>query len=254
VEFQGIKVGSVLDFRLEYDDQKTEFRIPVLIEIEPERIIERRPANAVQDSPYDTLDTLIAQGLRARLQTGSLLTGQLYVELSMQPDTPIALHGGDTQYPELPTIASASFESITRSVEEFVAKLDGLDLEQIGSELLTALQGANQLINAPEVQASVKDLRASLASFRSILAKVDDSNLDQAINAGHGALENLNRTLELANTLLTPDSPLHYNLIQLTGELEETARSIRSLVDLLQREPQSFIFGKDTGGEDDASQ
>ena len=83
---------------------------------------------------------------------------------------------------------------------------------------------------------------------------MDESSLDQAINAGHGALGKMNETLELANRGLTPSSPLHYNLIQLTGELVETARSIRSLVDMLQRDPQSFIFGKDTAGEEDASE
>ena len=41
VEFKGIKVGSVLDVRLEFDKGSTSFRIPVLIEIEPQRIIER---------------------------------------------------------------------------------------------------------------------------------------------------------------------------------------------------------------------
>ena len=41
VEFKGIKIGSVLDLRLEFNREETSFRIPVLIEVEPERIIER---------------------------------------------------------------------------------------------------------------------------------------------------------------------------------------------------------------------
>ena len=46
VEFKGIKVGQVTDIRLEFDQQDTSFRIPVLIEIEPERIIARGESGA----------------------------------------------------------------------------------------------------------------------------------------------------------------------------------------------------------------
>ncbi len=81
VEFKGIKVGSVLDVRLEFDNEDTTFRIPVLIEIELQRIIER--GNEESRSTYETLNRLVERGLRARLQTGSLLTSQLYVELDM---------------------------------------------------------------------------------------------------------------------------------------------------------------------------
>jgi hypothetical protein len=35
----------------------------------------------------------------------------------------------------------------------------------------------------------------------------------------------------------------------LTEELAETARSIRTLVDLLERNPNAIIFGKDSPGE-----
>jgi len=47
VEFKGIKVGSVVDVRLEFDSSDFSFRTPVLIEIEPERIVERG-----EESPY----------------------------------------------------------------------------------------------------------------------------------------------------------------------------------------------------------
>ena len=38
MEFRGIKIGQVLDMKLEADPQTMEVRIPVLIEIEPDRI------------------------------------------------------------------------------------------------------------------------------------------------------------------------------------------------------------------------
>jgi paraquat-inducible protein B len=53
----------------------------------------------------------------------------------------------------------------------------------------------------------------------------------------------------MVNDLVKPDSPLQYRLLELGEELTETARSIRTLVDLLERNPNSLIFGKGSPGE-----
>ena len=248
VEFKGIKVGSVLDIRLEYDESENIFRIPVLVEIESERIIQTRDVN--DETAYTALKALVDQGMRARLQTGSLLTGQLYVELGMFPDTPVRFAAQNSEFPELPTIPSANLESITQSAQRFLAKLDSVRIDAIGDELLATLRGANKLVNSEQLEASVTDLRGSLMSLRSILSKLDESNLDQAVKAAHAALEKFNTTLELGNRLLDPNSPLHYNLIQAISEIEETARAVRTLVETLERQPQAVIFGKEDKGDD----
>ncbi|HIF50598.1 MAG TPA: MCE family protein [Thiotrichaceae bacterium] len=257
VEFKGIKVGSVLDVRLEFDKEDTTFRIPVLIEIELQRIIERGSEDT--SSSYRTLDTLVERGLRARLKTGSLLTSQLYVELDMHPDTPISLSGEETQFPELPTLGTANFGAITKSVEDLLAKFNAIDIDEVTTVLLDTIKNANstlitadktignanKLITLPGIPTAVEDLQISLNKFKTIMQKVDESNIQEAINAGHLALESLIVTLGRTNKILEPNSPAQYNLIKLTGELEETARSIRSLVETLERNPQSLIFGKD---------
>jgi paraquat-inducible protein B len=250
VEFKGIKVGSVLDVRLEFDNEDTTFRIPVLIEIELQRIIER--GNEAGSSSYETLDKLVERGLRARLQTGSLLTSQLYVELDMHPDTPINISGEETMFPELPTLGTANFGAITASAENLLAKLNAIDLDEVTSVILetvrsadNTIDNANALLTIPGIPQAVEDMQVSLSNFRSIMQKVDASNLQEAINAGHTALENLTLTLGKTNNILEPNSPAQYNLIKLTGELEETARSIRSLVETLERNPQALIFGKE---------
>ena len=75
------------------------------------------------------------------------------------------------------------------------------------------------------------------------------ANLEMAIGSGHQALEKTQDTLDLVNDLLSPESPLQYRFIELAEELAETARSIRILVDLLERDPNSIIFDKDSSGE-----
>jgi paraquat-inducible protein B len=149
----------------------------------------------------------------------------------------------------MPTVSSAGIESITNSLEAFVSRLDTINLEDIGRELLGTLEGTNKLFNSPAVEASLESLEASMTSFRNILASVEAANLDETIAAGRDVLEKLDDTLELTNSMLEPDSPMQYNVIQLTGELEETARSIRGLVEILERNPQSLLFGRGSEGE-----
>jgi paraquat-inducible protein B len=60
VEFKGIKVGTVLDVKLEYDDSKSAFRIPVVIELEPERIATR--GDKMKRAPRESFQNLVKKG------------------------------------------------------------------------------------------------------------------------------------------------------------------------------------------------
>lgn len=244
VEFKGIKIGTVTRISLEFDSKKTTFRIPVSVEIEPERIVQTNN-NGV--SSYATFQTLVQHGLRARLQTGSLLTGQLFVELGMFPDTPIHLSDTQSKVPELPTIP-AGLTVITDSAQEFLAKLNRIKVDEIGDQLLASLKGANKILNAPEIHTAVGEMGTAMQSLKSVLSKVDQSDIKGTIAAAKNALAKVDQTLVLTNRILKPNAPLQYNLIEMISELQETARSIRTLVEMLQRQPQALIFGKDNKG------
>ena len=252
VEFKGIKVGSVIDLRLEYDERKSGFRIPVVVEIEPERIVER--GERMKKAPREAFQALVKRGLRARLQTGNLLTGQLFVDLDMQPKTPIRLAAAGRGEAELPTVPG-KFEQMTVSASGILDKLEKIDFVSIGTELQGTLKGTNAFANAPNLEASLADLAASLASVRSLVKKVDaraepiTANLEQTLTAAREALERANATMAMVDRILVPDSPLQGNAIRLTQELTETAKSVKSLVEMLERDPQSLIFGKKSRDE-----
>ncbi|MEM9304022.1 MAG: MlaD family protein [Pseudomonadota bacterium] len=242
VEFKGIRVGAVEEINLAFNPEDTTFSIPVVIELEPDRITGRNVDTPL--SPDEILGTLIDRGLRARLQTGSLLTGALFVELNMYPDAPLVYRAMDPPYPELPTIAG-SFEAMTETIERFISQLDSVDLEALGTNLNGVLEGANALVNMPEGSTVVTDLQGAIRSLRLVLEDLDEGNIGQTITVANDALSELEQTLTLTGQLLSPSSPIPYNVTQLTAELEETARSIRALVELLQRQPNSLIFGRE---------
>ncbi|MGK0339127.1 MAG: paraquat-inducible protein B [Candidatus Azotimanducaceae bacterium] len=242
LEFRGIRIGSVLDVKLEFNPDDTSFRIPVLVEIEPERIVDR---TADADTPAgNMLQTLVDRGLRARLSTGSLLTGQLYVELNMYPGTEEIYYGdNNTAHPELPTIPGA-FAAMTESVQNFISKLETVDVEEMGNDILGILAGTNELLNKAETEQTVTDLQGSMRALKNILRNVESADLEQTITSANKVLSNVDNTLTMIDGVLTPNSPLQYNIIQVTSELEETARALRSLVQMLEQQPQAIIFGR----------
>jgi paraquat-inducible protein B len=141
----------------------------------------------------------------------------------------------------------ASATKTMKSVDETINNADQTlsnANKAIGSAIST-INNANTLITSPGISEAIEDIRISLKNFKSIMLKVDNSNIQEAINAGHLALDNLSKTLDKTSKVMDPNSPIQYNLIELTREFEETARAIRSLVETLERNPQELIFGKD---------
>jgi paraquat-inducible protein B len=125
VEFRGIPIGQVLDINMEYDSEKKAFLIPVLIDIEQERI---KVVGEMNQADYKMRnDYLVAQGMRAQLKTGSLITGQLYVELDFHPDAEPAQINWQGRYPQMPTVPT-SMDEITTSLTQLLKKLEKLPI------------------------------------------------------------------------------------------------------------------------------
>ena len=128
--------------------------------------------------------------------------------------------------------------------------MNKLDFGKINAELVGTLEGANRVTNGPEIRASLRELELALSTFRSMAQNLDRrvepiaDNLDKTLTAGRTALRKAQGTLRLVDDVLKSDSPLQSSYIELADELTETARSIKTLVDMLARNPEAFIFGK----------
>jgi paraquat-inducible protein B len=139
VEFRGIPIGEVSDVRLEFDAETDQFRIPVLVAIEPERM--GNVAGSDRSTRRDALDRLVKRGLRAQLQSGNLLTGQLLVQLDMHEGASPAEIVWSEPYPEFPTVPTP-LEEITSSVTRLARRLEKVPLDQIASSVERTLDTA----------------------------------------------------------------------------------------------------------------
>jgi paraquat-inducible protein B len=147
VEFRGIQVGTVSDVRIEWDAATKRFRIPVLLQVEPERIGQLGSPDL--ETRRAALDALVAAGLRAQLQSGSLLTGELLVALDMHPDAPPARIAWNGPYPEFPSIP-APLDQIESSIAVLTKKLEKMPLDEIGASLRTSLDALHGTLESAD--------------------------------------------------------------------------------------------------------
>ncbi|MBW2281513.1 MAG: MCE family protein [Deltaproteobacteria bacterium] len=145
VMFRGIRIGEVVDLNIEYSPEKVEFSIPVLMKLEPQRI-DVTAADLEEERP---IFALVARGLRAQLTSGSLLTGQLQVELDIHPNVPPATVDMSGRYPAIPTIPR-SIEELTTGIAAIVDKLEELPIEEIGQEVVKSLKALNSTLESTD--------------------------------------------------------------------------------------------------------
>jgi paraquat-inducible protein B len=239
VMLHGIQVGEVLDIQLRFDPDRLAFSIPVLIEIEPERISVDQDVDQVLAGDSDVLKKLIAAGMRGQLKTGSLLTGQLYIDLDFHPDAPPAELTEHDGYRVLPTVP-APIAAITTKLRDVLAKVDAFPLEQVGDELTATLAGLRELTTAPELKRAITDLEQTLADLSTLAEQLDTRiapEMTTTLREARLAVENI-------NGLIAPDAPLNNEILRTLRDLSSAARSIRAFADYLDRHPEALIRGK----------
>jgi paraquat-inducible protein B len=241
VEILGIKVGEVVKVELQLNMKTLDFRIPVLVYLEPERLntlvteegeVVRGEAKVEEleaidkDKVKDEIqaNAMIAKGLRAQLKTGNLLTGQLFVDLGSFPDAPPAELKVEHGYTIFPTIP-APFEQIVSRVDNILKKVEQVPFDKIGKEL----------------QVAVESLTKTLDEIKVMSGNISKETIPK-VNA---ALDDMQSALQGVEATLGPDSALNYNARQVTNELSLAIRSVRSLLEYLERDPQALILGKE---------
>ncbi|MDO9264143.1 MAG: MlaD family protein [Desulfosalsimonadaceae bacterium] len=222
VEFRGIRIGQVLDINLKIDAEKLEFSIPVLIEIEPESLF-NAGTSPDEETRRKYMASLVATGLRAQLKAGNLLTGQLFVDLNFYPDAPPQQIARNDKYPELPSIQTP-MEEIVASIAKTLDRINKFPLEEVGADARAAVQGVREAMETTKIlmQAMHSDVRPKTLE----------------------TLKQTKNTLVSLEKSFNTDSSLNQEAKRAMEELAAAARSIRVLVDYIERNPDAMIYGK----------
>ena len=225
VDFRGVEIGEVKSIGVEFDPQGREFRMPVLVQVYPDRL-RRGQDLGMQESRYtqtERLKFLVEKGLRAQLRTGNLLTGQVYVALDFFPRSPPVKIDINQNPVEMPTVAN-SLDEIQAQVGDIARKLNKVPFEEIGRDLRKTLATLDKtLVGAEQLTSSLKnDVSPEMAA----------------------AMKDVRKTLNSAEKTLADDSPLQQDMRQTLQEVTRAAGSLRVLTDYLERHPESLLRGK----------
>ena len=239
VSLLGLPIGEVVSVRLEAGKRQTQqVRVRVLVTTYPQRFLDvladrQDFAGGKSITPAlrrDLLERLVKRGLRAQLQTGNLLTGQLYVALAYVPNEPRASIDWSANPPVFP-VARGGLTDIEAKLTSILTKIDRLPIDAIGSDLKRSL--ATLAATLKEVESLVKRWGGELTP-----------ELSAALGDARRTLAAAERTFSSASQTVAPDSALIAEVRGTLSELQRAAQSVRVLTDYLERHPEALLRGK----------
>lgn len=249
VEIYGIQIGEVTDVKLQYDFATKTLDVPVKLTVQPDRIAAPGAPPPTMERALESLSALTKSGLRAQLRTGNYLTGQLYVAFDFFPDAKpasIREEDGAIVVPSQPS----DFETLARMVDVIGRKLETLPIERIAGNLDSSLAALNGLATGRDLKTTLQSAAATMASLQSLVHQLN-ANGGPALARLPQMSADLEVTLAHANHLMAsleagygPNSPLPRDLERLVAEMNDAARSIRSLADLLDQHPEALVRGR----------
>jgi paraquat-inducible protein B len=253
VTMHGLVVGHVVDVRLTYDAATDEVLAPVRYEVEPERIL-GIGAKAVFATTQDAASAVLKKGLRASLQSSSLITGQQMVTLDFAKNAepvPVRMEGTDFVLPSAP---GGGFAGIEAAASALLDNVNQIPFRQIGDNLDGILRSANDAVAGSQLHQTLADLAATLVTARELVSHLD-SGLTPAVRQLPQVASDLQKTLSNANKLVLSanngygdNTQFNRDLDRLLVQANDALRSIRSLADLLARHPEALIKGRPAGG------
>ena len=276
VKLQGVQIGAVKEISLELDQNATRISKPVVIEIDPAVLLDSsgQPLQAATTLKQrrQNAKRLIDAGLKAQLQTQSLLTGLLYVEFNFVRDQPLKLTGLNYKdLPELPSIPT-TVDQLKNTADEMLTKFRQLPIEDIVKDLAATLKEIRDIATSDELKKNRAALANTLAETEKLVANlnrnlvpmlnnmngtVNDTrtmvhqfthdmrpvliSTEKTLNTATSVLLESKHTLGSVDALAAPDAPLWQSL----EALRDAAQSTKDLTDYLERHPDSIIYGKE---------
>ena len=275
VKFRGVPVGEVQRIMIRAEGQiENSTAIPVIIQINRSRL-ENDLGVAREAFASESIQASLDRGLVAQLNLESIITGQLFVEFSFEPEKVAEATSHLEQsngIVEIPTLNS-SLDQITADVVQIIADIKEFDLQELSNNinglLLSATTQLDEL-NTKAISASItstsdeiknlvgsEDFKKSVVAIRGAFEEVRDTAKTFNLTEGPLAeaidtwmlqitetLDSLDNLTTDASALLKPGSDMRYEFETMLRELGHAARSIRLLSEFLERNPNALLTGR----------
>ncbi len=299
VTWHGAPVGKVKKLSIHFDENNLKAHVPVIIELDNSIILEETDEEFVQAN----FQKWVGQGLRAQLSISSIITGQMQIEIIMNPDSPAKLVNLTSEYPEIPTIAS--------NISKFMESISKLPIEEISKNILKVSDNLVQVLGSPELPKILANIEKSSKGLEQLFEDTDNlvlntdkrieniseniitaisnietqiekitnsvhkievdtrdaikgvskgtqtliqhfdkktisvgSKMEIALDKTYTTLSQVDKTLASFNDLVGRKSVTRSKLDKSLEDIAAAARSLKSLMDYLERHPESILQGK----------
>lgn len=252
VSFRGVQIGQVKNIVMEVDRDRRRVLTPVYVEIDHDKF--RLPGFTGQISLLSEppIKSMIKHGLRAQMQSQSLITGQKYIELEFRPSfQPQLHHDRDRGVDEIPTIPS-QFDQVQATLETVLESVRKLELQKLADSSV----------------ATLKTTHAAAYEFYEVMHKINQridpilANVDGASAESRVALAELQKTLKDLNTAVDKASKMFGSIDREVAavspsinkgadnarvafdEVAAAMRALKELAEYLERNPDALLTGK----------
>ncbi len=243
VELNGVKIGRVTAFHLEYDLATTDLQTPVTVELQPDLLRLKGGMVATPETFDRALHDLTGNGLRARLGTASLLTGSLLVSLEQVQGATPAVMTAENGLAVIPATGSGSLDQLTKSATALIDSLR-TPLPMIMEHLNRIVANFDHLTGSPELSQATSDLAKTIANLQRITASTDVA-LPPLLTSLRQTADAANRAAVAANRIVGGDPVASgHDMPAMLRELTAAARSIRDLTEFLDQHPDALLRGR----------
>jgi paraquat-inducible protein B len=278
VKFNGVPIGKVSHIYISYDQDPNEETtyIPVFAKIDLGRVHRDLGVDQTLDlRDRDQFDTQVLNGLRARLEMESFITGQLYVEMGYfaPPGAPFHIVQRSGDYLEVPSVpstlaelgASASSvmaelatldvkgisDALRNTLETMESRLADLDTKAWNTNIVSMTDNLNELTEGLDVQPLLEELRETNATLSALMKKIDASadplliGFQGLVEDGREAVRSIDNLSANLGEFVGGVEPTVARLDGTLLEVREAARAMRELLDYLERNPRALLSGKE---------
>ena len=237
VRFEGFDVGWVDDVTLSYSKRSHKLSGEILLRIDTSVFEDDQESNS---SGLENFYQAVEEGLRAKFTTLDPITGMLFVDLTFKHQDGNGSIIQKDKYAVLP-MASHTSNSIMTSMTQILDKINNLPLEELIASVHKVVEESAKPIENANVL--LEDLQTTVKNINKFTGKKSFEVLPDELNK---AIKEMTRTLKSTEKVVKgydSDSLVRQQLSQTLEVLKKTSLEMRAFLRMLNRKPNSLIFG-----------
>jgi paraquat-inducible protein B len=268
VKFKGVNIGKVTRVLLGIGKEQPVYA-KVFYEVDQNVIVKDFGAGNPHFNLFDVDGTKkrVEQGLRARLDFESLISGQLFVSLDFIKDAAAFTYheNPNDNALEIP-VQPSDIEAIVTNLTKAISNLGNVDFLAISKDLQALIVSAkngvdsldlagigdsvNKLVNGPELRGALTSVKTAFDQLDVTLKKLQDelgpisANLNPTLEEAKKTMAQLEDATRNLDKMLSSNSSFRYQLDSTLSQIGSAADALQRLSEFLERNPNSIIFGR----------